>query len=139
MSRGTKRTKAQKRERRRKSDAEHFEMVVRDTAERFTCSEQIVVDFANQCARLRDHLECDILFNDIDCELWQHLKYDDAANKLVQALDDFAAERQRHLAAVEVLHRRFDEIAGDSSFYQQLGPVQQYREHVRRRIGPPPA
>lgn len=138
MGRRSNISKAEKRKRRRKNETEaaRFDALVRDTAATFTCSADIVGDFAYQCESRRDQVECDLAFNRLALEMWHDRPgWTDLAN----ALEAFAAERQRHLDALTELGTRFASIAADPSRAEQhehLDPVEDYHELVRSRILP---
>lgn len=132
MARRKKYNKAQKRQRRQQKEIEQRKDVATDTAAIFTCSTEVVSDFARQCERIREDVECDLLYNRIAHEIWD--KRPGAAADIADALADFAAERQRHLESIDKLSARFAALARDDSFHEHLDPVEQYRELVEMRL-----
>ncbi len=135
MSRGPKLTKQEKHRRtgRNKQPEDARADVVADTAAVFTCSKEIADDFAYQCHSRAEDLEMDLDFTRVALDIWHDQPGQGSA--LTDLLTALAAERERHLAAILELGRRFDALAAQD-IHEHLDPAEKYRDYVRQRLFP---
>lgn len=130
MSRRKKRNVQRKKPR---TESQNQRDVVVDTAARFACSRTIAADFAAECDRRSDDLEIELDFNRIALHFWRDRPGQGPA--LIELFTALAAERERHLAVLDDLARRFAEIA-DQDVHEHLEPIEPYRDHIRQQIFP---
>ncbi len=135
--RGKKLTKTEKRARRLDKDAQELDALVRDTAEAFRSSFEIVEDSATECERRRADLEADLKYRRLPYEIWRGRP---GAEPIASAMADLIAENERHLVAIEQLCRRFDDLSKNPPCHETLGLDVVPDELIRRRLfSDPPA
>lgn len=134
MTRALRRRKGtNSRSRQQDREARDRDALVQDTAATFTCSFDTAKDFAYQCSRALDDLNTDVTFNRLAHEIWAGRP--DHTPELTAALEDCLRERERHMAELRQLEKRFSAVAATNT-HDHLDPVEDYRKLVRERIFP---
>lgn len=110
--------------------------VVEDIASKFTCSNEVALDFAEQCETRIDDLDFDLLCSELALEFWATPP--PAAQLVVDLLHELADERRRHQAALSSLRERLRAtINADVHSHTHLElPIEHYRQQVRQRLFP---
>ena len=73
----------------------------------------------------------DLRFRRLTHEIWRDRP---GAEPLVSALANLIAETERHLAAIEQLSRRFDDLTENGTWHETLSPEVVPDELIRRRL-----
>lgn len=114
-----------------------LERAVKTTAATFRSSFETGRDGASECHNRRDDMLLDLSFRRLTHEIWRDRP---GAEPLASALADLIAETERHLAAIEKLARRFDDLTENGTWHETLSPDVVPDELVRRRLfSDPPA
>jgi hypothetical protein len=136
-SRGKKLTKTKKESRRLQRDAQELDKIVKATAAAFRSSYETGEDCATECDRRRNDLLADLDYRRLPYEIWRGRP---GAEALESAMADLIAENERHLAAIEQLCRRFDDLSKHQTWHETLAPEVVPDDLVRRRLfSDPPA
>lgn len=134
MSRREKKlTKSEKQKRRLQRDAQEFEKLVKNTAVTFRSSYETGEDCAAECDHRRADLLADLDYRRLAYDIWRGRP---GAEVLVSAMGDLIAENERHLAAIEQLCRRLDDLSKNGTWHETLGPDLVPDELVRRSLFP---
>jgi len=139
MSRREKRKlgKAEREARRLKKDAQELDDLVKDTAAAFRSSHEIVEDAATESGRRRADLDADLKYRRLAHEVWRGRP---GAEPIAAAMADLIAENERHLAAIEQLCQRFDELSRHPPCQLDLDAADVPEALVRQRLfSDPPA
>jgi hypothetical protein len=133
MSRREKRkpSKPAREARRAEREASELAAAVRNTTATYRSSFETGRDAESECNNRRDDLLLDLSFRRLAHEIWRGRP---GAEPLVAAMADLIAETERHLAAIEQLARRFDDLANNETWYETLGPDLVPEELIRRRL-----
>lgn len=137
MSRREKKpSRTERQARGRQREDQELEKLVRNTAATFRSSFETGRDGAAECHNRRDDLITDLNFRRLTCEIWRGRP---GAEALVAAMNDLAAETERHLAAIEQLSRRFDDLTENVTWHETLSTDLVPDDLIRRRLfaGPP--
>lgn len=135
--RGKKLAKTEKEVRKRQRDAQELDKLVKTTAATFRSSYETGEDSAAECEHRRADLLADLDYRRLPYEIWRGRP---GAEALVSAMADLIAENERHLAAIEQLCRRFDDLNENGTWHETLGPDLVPDELIRRRLfSDPPA
>ena len=131
-------SKAEREARRlRKDAAQELDKIVRDTAAVFRSSFETGRDCAAECHNRRTDLLADLDYRRLPYEIWRERP---GAENLVSIMGDVIAENERHLAAIERLCRRIDDLAESGTWHETLSPDVVPEDLVRRRLfSDPPA
>jgi hypothetical protein len=136
-SRGRKLAKTEKEARRRQRDAQELDKLVKATAATFRSSYETGEDCAAECEHRRADLLADLDYRRLPYEIWRGRP---GAEVLVSAMADLIAENERHLAAIEQLCRRLDDLSKNGTWHETLSPEVVPDELIRRRLfSDPPA
>jgi hypothetical protein len=111
---------------------------IRETAERFTCTSEVALTFAEQCAERLDETAYDLEQSRVALEIWAAARTSDNVKKVVELLSELAAEHERHLRTMASLGARLDEYAA-RDIHEHLEPIQPFAELVYRRLFLAPA
>lgn len=139
MSRREKRkpSKAEREARRLRRDAQELDKIVRDTAAVFRSSFETGRDCAAECHQRRDDLRANLNYRRLPYETWRGRP---GAEELVSIMADLIAENERHLAAIDRLCHRIDDLTENGTWHETLGPDLVPDELVRCRLfSDPPA
>jgi hypothetical protein len=111
--------------------------LVEDTARKFTCSNAVARDFAEQCELRIDDLDFDLICSDLALEFWAAPP--EPALHIVDLIRELADERRRHRAALGSLAQRLYATTRDATVHHHLGlPIEHYEQRVRDTILPGP-
>jgi hypothetical protein len=124
-------SRAEREARKRRRDAAELDKIVRDTAAVFRSSFETGRDCAAECHDRRDDLCADLDYRRLPYEIWRGRP---GAEELVSAMADLIAENERHLAAIERLCLRLDDLTKNGTWHETLGPELVPDELVRRRL-----
>lgn len=117
-------------EKRKREDLEEQDRaIVEDTAARFTCSNQLAADFAQQCENRIEELDYDLALSELAASLWAASPH--ATQPVVAVLADIEAERRRYQAALLELRARLLPLTGEHGPHYHL-PVD--RAHAQRVV-----
>ena len=129
--------KAEREARKSLREASDLERAVKTTAATFRSSFEAGRDGASECHNRRDDLLLDLSFRRLAHEIWRDRP---GAEPLVSAMADLMAETERHLAAIEQLSRRFDDLTDNGTWHETLSADLVPDELIRRRLfSDPPA
>ena len=129
--------KAVREARKSQRETSELERAVQTTAATFRSSFETGRDGASECRNRRDDVLLDLSFRRLTYEIWRDRP---GAEPLVSAMADLIAETERHLAAIEQLSRRFDDLTENGTWHETLGPDLVPDDLIRRRLfSDPPA
>jgi hypothetical protein len=130
-------SKAEREARRLRRDAQELDKIVRDTAAVFRSSFETGRDCAAECHNRRDDLCADLNYRRLPYEIWRARP---GAEELVSIMADVIAENERHLAAIERLCLRVDDLTDNGTWHETLSTDMVPDELIRRRLfSDPPA
>jgi hypothetical protein len=110
-------------------------VVVEDMASKFTCSNAIARDFAEQCEERIADLDFDLICSRLALDFWSEPP--EPARPLIDALRELEAERQRHFDALTRLGERLRELTGGDVAHHHLAlPGTHYQQKIRDRLFP---
>lgn len=130
-SREKKFAKIEKDARKRHREAEELDRIVKTTAATFRSSFETGRDSAAECHNRRDDLQADLDYRRLTYEIWCGRP---GAEVLVAAMADLIAENERHLAAIEQLCRRFDDLTENGTWHETLSSDLVPDDFIRRRL-----
>jgi len=130
-------SKAAREARKSHREAGELERAVKNTAATFRSSFETGRDGGSECRSRRDDLQLDLSFRRLTCEIWRGRP---GAEVLVAALDDLVAETERHLAGIEQLCQRFDDLTDNGTWHETLSADLVPDNLIRQRLfSDPPA
>lgn len=130
-------SRAEREARRQRRDATELDKIVRDTAAVFRSSFETGRDCAAECHNRRTDLLADLDYRRLPYEIWRGRP---GAEDLVSIMADVIAENERHLAAIERLCLRIDDLTENGTWHETLDPDLVPDDLVRRRLfSDPPA
>ena len=130
-------SRAAREARKSQREASELERAVKTTAVTFRSSFETGRDGASECHNRCDDLLMDLRFRRLTHEIWGDRP---GAELLVSALADLIAETERHLAAIEQLSRRFDDLTENGTWHETLSPEVVPDDLIRTRLfSDPPA
>ena len=130
-------SRAEREARKQRRDATELDKIVRDTAAVFRSSFETGRDCAAECHNRRTDLLADLDYRRLPYEIWRGRP---GADDLVSIMADVIAENERHLAAIERLCVRIDNLTENGTWHETLAPELVPDDLVRRRLfSDPPA
>lgn len=125
-------TKAEKRDRRKRLDAEVAKHFIEETARVFTSAFETAEDSSTECERRYIAAERDLNYRYVAHEIWRDRT--EVTPALATAMADLIAENERHRKAMLDLHRRFEELAVDPALRVTIDRPEDYYDIVRTRL-----
>lgn len=123
----------QRQNERRLNDEAADRALVEDMATKYTCSNAVARDFAEQCHLRLEDLEFDLVCNTMALDFWTSSP--PAVQHVVDLLRELADERRRHQAALRSLHDRLIETTRRADVHHHLDlPIEHYQDVVRQRV-----
>lgn len=124
-------SKTEREARKQQRDALELDKIVRDTAAVFRSSFETGRDCAAECHHRRDDLHADLDYRRLPYEIWRGRP---GAEELVSVMADIISENERHLAAIERLCRRLDDLTEHGTWHETLSPDLVPDELIRSRL-----
>jgi len=109
--------------------------IVEDMASKYSCSNGVALDFAEQCGERVVDVEFDLLCSDLALGFWADPP--EPARPVVDLLRELAAERRRyHDAITEIRERLLTLTQGDPVHHHLPHPIEHYEARIRDRMFP---
>lgn len=123
---------------RRQQEINQEQTIIEDMTTKYTCSNGLARDFADQCDARLDALDFDLLCSALALDFWASPP--ERARPVVDTLRELADERRRHRGALAQLRDRLLDFTRSAATHQHLAlPIDHYRQQVRQALFPDPA
>lgn len=106
---------------------------IHETAERFTCTSDVALTLAEDCAERIEELAYDLERSRLAVGIWTTAPASDNVKRVIALISEVAAEQERHLRAIASLGQRLDEYAA-LEIHEHLDPIESVAELVYRRL-----